>query len=606
MFPMTYTARATLEIGSGSVCSGRAVTTTTASNQVRTSPHPPAAHPRDPTLLPDQARLLNAICSELRDAGGGCVEAAPRSKAPRGPKPAAPPPPEEELGSEAFVHNVDLWYEGLATYSPRRCVQRPPPPSSPPPAPATDRDVRPRSSLSIYRYDVPNSKDCVAIAQSSTKNRKPLKGQYSEKYRKESLYTDLNDSGQRHCDKYAYRVVECPKICDSKQSDISVRKTYRERIVPKVIPKLPPINPRNVRNMSIGEPSISFENVDSLVVGEGATRDKIDRNSSNITVGEVTSGPTIESSAKEVPCTDIKTNDTCIDVESEISESMGDQTSKCFQMSDVSSRPAERAPGAIEANAPDPFTDNNDIELEEIVCHRATKDNRDTGSFSNYLADQEKLFRVLEATDSNTAEDEYIVNVLENNNNEPSKRSNDTEPVLKFARDVSSESDTSMSTNFDEKTITQEPRGRSDELVVRVSRRADDRPGDRYILAELPNNAYVFLTLPKRLLTPLNRARSTELHELAGPPARDKPKRKKDKLPVGTSSCAKRKDAIDKTALRALLFENLLKGDRNSPTRAPAGADTEVGPRSQSTVGRGVARSQLMRCVSAGRFRYTV
>ncbi|XP_069357139.1 uncharacterized protein [Maniola hyperantus] len=33
-FPMTYTARATLEIGSGSVCSGRAVTTTTASNQV--------------------------------------------------------------------------------------------------------------------------------------------------------------------------------------------------------------------------------------------------------------------------------------------------------------------------------------------------------------------------------------------------------------------------------------------------------------------------------------------------------------------------------------------------------------------------------------------
>ncbi|XP_037974204.2 uncharacterized protein LOC105386908 [Plutella xylostella] len=33
-FPMTYTARATLEIGSGSVGSGRAVTTTTASNQV--------------------------------------------------------------------------------------------------------------------------------------------------------------------------------------------------------------------------------------------------------------------------------------------------------------------------------------------------------------------------------------------------------------------------------------------------------------------------------------------------------------------------------------------------------------------------------------------
>ncbi|XP_041971990.1 nucleolar protein dao-5-like isoform X2 [Aricia agestis] len=34
IFPVTYTARATLEIGSGSVSSGRAVTTTTASNQV--------------------------------------------------------------------------------------------------------------------------------------------------------------------------------------------------------------------------------------------------------------------------------------------------------------------------------------------------------------------------------------------------------------------------------------------------------------------------------------------------------------------------------------------------------------------------------------------
>ncbi|XP_068623823.1 uncharacterized protein [Battus philenor] len=34
MFPVTYTARATLEIGSSSVCSGRAVTTTTPSNQV--------------------------------------------------------------------------------------------------------------------------------------------------------------------------------------------------------------------------------------------------------------------------------------------------------------------------------------------------------------------------------------------------------------------------------------------------------------------------------------------------------------------------------------------------------------------------------------------
>lgn len=48
MFPMTYTARATLEIGSGSVGSGRAVTTTTASNQVRTERSAPRHRPPEP------------------------------------------------------------------------------------------------------------------------------------------------------------------------------------------------------------------------------------------------------------------------------------------------------------------------------------------------------------------------------------------------------------------------------------------------------------------------------------------------------------------------------------------------------------------------------
>ncbi|CAH2986336.1 unnamed protein product [Chilo suppressalis] len=53
VFPVTYTARATLEIGSGSVSSGRAVTTTTASNQVRT---PAPALPNR-----NQTRLMNAL-----------------------------------------------------------------------------------------------------------------------------------------------------------------------------------------------------------------------------------------------------------------------------------------------------------------------------------------------------------------------------------------------------------------------------------------------------------------------------------------------------------------------------------------------------------------
>ncbi|XP_045454253.1 uncharacterized protein LOC123663628 [Melitaea cinxia] len=62
-FPMTYTARATLEIGSGSVCSGRAVTTTTASNQVRTPaprPAPRPAPPGEPGLPPLWVNSVNS------------------------------------------------------------------------------------------------------------------------------------------------------------------------------------------------------------------------------------------------------------------------------------------------------------------------------------------------------------------------------------------------------------------------------------------------------------------------------------------------------------------------------------------------------------------
>ncbi|XP_037292789.1 LOW QUALITY PROTEIN: uncharacterized protein LOC115450946 [Manduca sexta] len=78
-YPMTYTARATLEIGSGSVCSGRAVTTTTASNQVRT-PHHSLTRPVRPPPAPadhHQAKLMNGLRpraprdSRLDDGGGG-------------------------------------------------------------------------------------------------------------------------------------------------------------------------------------------------------------------------------------------------------------------------------------------------------------------------------------------------------------------------------------------------------------------------------------------------------------------------------------------------------------------------------------------------------
>lgn len=79
-FPMTYTARATLEIGSGSVGAGRAVTTTTASNQVRTAPRlpTPLAEAPAPELSSSdkQRKLLSALCP--KGGGGGSDRSLPR------------------------------------------------------------------------------------------------------------------------------------------------------------------------------------------------------------------------------------------------------------------------------------------------------------------------------------------------------------------------------------------------------------------------------------------------------------------------------------------------------------------------------------------------
>lgn len=544
MFPMTYTARATLEIGSGSVCSGRAVTTTTASNQVRTSPHSPAAPPSSGGTSPStRGRLMSAICSETCDAGGGYVEAAPRGKAPRGPDPH---PPQHD--DARFLQDVDAWYSGLAAYSPRRLVHAPAPAQLPP---------RSRSMPSTHHsYEQLGDN----FAELSSTDTEPRKGQ-SEKHIKKSLHSKTNDSRQWHSVEKAYRVVERPKKCDINKSDISLRKTYREVVKPPV-PRVPLVNPRNFRNMSIGAASLPFVDVDRQSVAEGKADVKQIYPSSTSYADKSGLGPE-ESVAKEIPNNDNVTSEIRSHIESEILESTEDQTPECFQMM---SGEAEAAPAG---NVPDPIIENDGIELEEIVCHRATVHTRDTGSFSNYLANQEKLFRVLEATDSKPAEANYDARQLEKTGLEPMCRPNDREQALEFNRDVSSVDDVNTGVESG-----------AEALVVRASRREERAPSDRYILAELPNNAYIFLTLPKRA-TPLERAHRPRISELPDLPA-GKHKKKKDK-PVGTSSSAKRKDAIDKNALRALLFENFLRGDVGSP---PSGARSEVGLTPQPLVSR--------------------
>ncbi|XP_013167396.1 PREDICTED: actin cytoskeleton-regulatory complex protein PAN1-like isoform X3 [Papilio xuthus] len=138
MFPVTYTARATLEIGSGSVCSGRAVTTTTPSNQVdaaipfscittpevvascNTTPAHPA-HPALPALAVDPKPLQLGSCyravscltgEPLPDATVSAAPTAPT--APTAP-PAAPTHEQPRSVISSSLNGLPLTRSGFAT-----------------------------------------------------------------------------------------------------------------------------------------------------------------------------------------------------------------------------------------------------------------------------------------------------------------------------------------------------------------------------------------------------------------------------------------------------------------------------------------------------------
>lgn len=529
--PMTYTARATLEIGSGSVCSGRAVTTTTASNQVRT-PHPPPrcqsqskrARARSLTHGPPE-RLYQTLYDPNRKIihGGGAVDPG---KGPRGPtdftdREEVPNIPREDWDRDSrMAQSVDAWYQGLSAYD------------------------RPDMQDSAHWMMNP---DNYARSQSApmTMSNQDYAQRRTERCAQQSPYSD-HEVGS-----YAkYGVEGRSTFSDNYEGDISLRKKYRREIGKGLVaPTMSMINPRNVKSMTIGKPQPYFKQLDDQDIAEKATDNGEQINDNSKADIKVTSTD-FQSDFKENVS---KNNKICIEIENDIAMSVEDQTSKCFQMSN------DGAPPGREERGPSPA---DGIELEEIVCHRANKDNHTASSFTEYLAEQTKLLETIEAS----PEDEYI-NLAENNNNLNRKYSQTDSAAL----DVSSDQDLT-----EIETIDLAATGDADSMdeLLQMNRRADDRAGgDRYILAELPNNAYIFLTLPKRFLNKDDR----ELHQIESnnnwKPIEGK-KRRKDKVHVGNSS-SKRTDAINRNALNVLLFENYLKTDIEMSGHGSA--DNEVG-----------------------------
>ncbi|XP_063628558.1 nucleolar protein dao-5-like isoform X1 [Cydia splendana] len=254
VFPM-YTARATLEIGSGSVCSGRAVTTTTASNQVRTPPpQTPGNTPRP--RGPEPARRVTPLTA--RD---------PRGRSARPPDPAGD-------RDRSFWHDnacVDKWYRGLEAYNaPLDRLSG---------AMLNSKDFYKNEQIDDYYQNSPHRSPVKLPKNYIVTSRLTLVSR--DKYipvASENPYETKNYSDMYH---------DIPKMLDVKDvEEAMARQAYRERVGKDLVaPSLVCCNPKNVRSMSIG-PSLHV-NIDKNYQNPGTSdardknKDKSNRNTRN-------------------------------------------------------------------------------------------------------------------------------------------------------------------------------------------------------------------------------------------------------------------------------------------------------------------------------------
>ncbi|CAK1541538.1 unnamed protein product [Leptosia nina] len=266
MFPMTYTARATLEIGSGSVGSGRAVTTTTASNQVRTTTprsimfRPPIAGPPHKLYTTDnlfnpysnQNKLMDALCKreETCDSGGNapmeCYKEAetggqqlPRgSNIPNGSKKSTKDSINQSVDTVSLQlkNSVNKWYESFASYYE---TNEP-----------TIRDFETQLHIDETAMRGPHGDTYNNVVNKAVDSyRKNNKGTKQKKTSTISKNTNLA-SNMKSKTENKNRV----HLRDNNESDISLRNFYRERankqLVAPDVAML--VNPRNVRNLTIG------------------------------------------------------------------------------------------------------------------------------------------------------------------------------------------------------------------------------------------------------------------------------------------------------------------------------------------------------------------
>lgn len=510
---------------------------------------------------------------------------------------------------------IDRWYEGLAAYQDQfnkiTTVSRQPSKNKDKDR-VIYRNTRPTNNKIDYQSNTikitntcPNihvnniamgNRICDSAKQSMTNTNKIIppiisadqikfvkKKTNKKVYTKE--FTDVKKGNQK-----LYRVKE--NLSDTEESDTSLREI--EVVGRKcIVPSLASINPRNIRHMTISKtPNIDLsETHQSSDVNRTACNTAALKENDIFVVGNNISKDNIlkktEHCLGTIPPDDTPANSEKFSEESQVKEISSKNNIIVSNCPTINNTYLEMETGMMKHSS-----DNDDIELVDVASKDTERN--DSESFFQYCADQQKLFETLGSTHVNK---DFVQSF--NNNQSGNSQHLDTEkmciemdnfdtPVRGF--ELTKTKVDKKSPHVEENNNEKSEGTHIEEVILSNKEEQEKVSSDQYVLTELANNAYVFLTLPKCLHVPLHdkdQRSSQQLLEVQNNSnaKSDSPEgkavgkkvtsKKKKRKSLGPGGDTKKKDALNKNALKVLLFENL-KRDVSVKSETSV-ADKEVG-----------------------------
>ncbi|KAJ0172997.1 hypothetical protein K1T71_011173 [Dendrolimus kikuchii] len=478
--------------------------------------------------------------------------------------------------SQTWVNNIDRWYEGLANYNTLFQPERITPRVKTSSIDCDEITANIKTNLNINNniaedecvYDLTNS--ICSFTQSFEHKYetsicsmpvKPKPG-IDECHASHDKRYKLKDNSNR---------VNTKINCDKTKSDISIIREFRKKVNNDlVVPTSPSLNSTNFRSLSKEKPTEAIyktnyfeeckykENKLEYITETKGVEDKND-------VCTKLSSDALDTELCEIVID--SNNISTDDINTEICKS--DTSAKFNKFDEV---PISLSTDFTElSHIPHNSTSvNNDIELISITTPHELEECSSLSS--KYFADQKNLLNALEANEVLSSNKQ----LLETDNKkiiEESDRNDTCSSLEEICNSISYEKN-EMRPSQTTATEDNDNEAEISKGVVQLNKNVDEKEaGDRFILAELPNNAYIFLTLPKRLLIPLNKddkpaVQIQELENIKVTPsvpestALLKSAKKNKEKPTLSSNNTKR-NAVYRNALKVLLFENFLKGDKN-------------------------------------------